>query len=191
MQRDMDLIRLLLLSYEGDQEALQKIEGTYLVMENGAEIVRYNRDLLFQAGYLALADTTTRIVAKGSASASVTGPGGKVLSSSHNESHGEAVSSTGTPLKLGPNDTGVFVAPRIPGLPPIQVPGGPTNLSEITEMRRREGRLTWEGHDFLDAARNGDTWHKAKDTLFKKGLSVSFDVLKAYLISEAKQHLGL
>ena len=44
-------------------------------------------------------------------------------------------------------------------------------------------RLTWEGHDFLDASRDESRWEKAKKIVTEMGGSVTFDVFKAILIS--------
>src|SRR5262245_2726023 len=38
--------------------------------------------------------------------------------------------------------------------------------------------LTWEGHDFLDAARNDTTWNKVIGAIREKAASVPFDVLR-------------
>lgn len=46
-------------------------------------------------------------------------------------------------------------------------------------------RLTWEGHDFLDAARDETRWNKAKEIAGAKGGALSFDVLKALLVKLA------
>ncbi len=43
-------------------------------------------------------------------------------------------------------------------------------------------RLTWQGHEFLDAARDDNRWNKAKDAMGKAGGFV-FEVAKALLIS--------
>lgn len=51
--------------------------------------------------------------------------------------------------------------------------------------------LTWEGHEFLDAARNDKTWNKAKQKLGSKIATLSFDLIKEVLINLAKQELGL
>ena len=48
-------------------------------------------------------------------------------------------------------------------------------------------RLTWEGHEFLDAARSETVWNRAKDLLKEKGGGTAFEVLKALLIQLAKQ----
>jgi hypothetical protein len=42
-------------------------------------------------------------------------------------------------------------------------------------------RLSWAGHEFLDAARNNTVWERAKKTLGDKMASVSFSVLKTLL----------
>jgi hypothetical protein len=52
-------------------------------------------------------------------------------------------------------------------------------------------RLTWEGHEFLDAARDDTRWNKAKDIVKEKGGSLTFDVIKAVLVQLARQAVGL
>jgi hypothetical protein len=52
-------------------------------------------------------------------------------------------------------------------------------------------RLTWQGHEFLDAARNDSVWQKAKDTVLSKAGTVSIAVFQAVLISIAKSQLNL
>jgi hypothetical protein len=55
-------------------------------------------------------------------------------------------------------------------------------------------RLTWAGHDFLEAARNDTVWHTAKEKILKSGAAWTFDILKEILKSLARQqlvHLGL
>jgi hypothetical protein len=42
-------------------------------------------------------------------------------------------------------------------------------------------RLTWEGHDFLEAARNESVWRKAKQIVAEKGGGLTFEVLKSLL----------
>ncbi|MGO8839441.1 MAG: DUF2513 domain-containing protein [Limisphaerales bacterium] len=48
-------------------------------------------------------------------------------------------------------------------------------------------RLTWAGHDFLDAARNDTIWNKAKDEFLKPGISWTFSILFEWLKQEARQ----
>jgi hypothetical protein len=51
--------------------------------------------------------------------------------------------------------------------------------------------LTWAGHDFLDAARDNTIWKKAKESILKPTVSITFDLLLAWLKAEAKQKIGL
>lgn len=51
--------------------------------------------------------------------------------------------------------------------------------------------LNWEGHDFLDAARDPGIWNQAKETLGTQFATVSIDVLKALLVTLLKDQLGL
>jgi hypothetical protein len=52
-------------------------------------------------------------------------------------------------------------------------------------------RLTWQGHEFLDAARNDTTWRKAKDTFFKPAAAWTFSILTEFLKAEAKRLAGV
>jgi hypothetical protein len=51
--------------------------------------------------------------------------------------------------------------------------------------------LTWQGHEFLEASRNEKLWNKAKELIKQKSGGLSLDVLKALLISMAKESVGL
>lgn len=52
-------------------------------------------------------------------------------------------------------------------------------------------RLTWAGHDFLDAARSDTIWKKAGEKIKAAGVEVTIDVLKEVLKQVARQSLGL
>jgi len=52
-------------------------------------------------------------------------------------------------------------------------------------------RLTWSGHEFLDAARNEAVWKKTKAIVKQKAGTVSFEVLKTLLIEISKSLLDL
>jgi hypothetical protein len=52
-------------------------------------------------------------------------------------------------------------------------------------------RLTWDGHEFLDSVRDASVWKKANEKVIKPAGGIAFDVLKAWLKSEAMKHLGL
>lgn len=51
--------------------------------------------------------------------------------------------------------------------------------------------LTWQGHEFLNAARSDRVWRRAKQTLREQGLCISADVLKSLLSQTAARMLGL
>ena len=51
--------------------------------------------------------------------------------------------------------------------------------------------LTWEGYDFLDAAKDETLWTKAKERLIKPGVSITFDILLNWLKHEATTKIGL
>lgn len=52
-------------------------------------------------------------------------------------------------------------------------------------------RLTMEGHDFLQAARDENRWQQAMKTVNEKGGAVTIGVLIQVLSGLAKQHFGL
>ena len=52
-------------------------------------------------------------------------------------------------------------------------------------------RLTWKGHEFLDAARNDNVWKKALAQVKKTGGHVTLAALEELLKHLAKQSLGL
>jgi hypothetical protein len=51
--------------------------------------------------------------------------------------------------------------------------------------------LTWEGHEFLSAARNEALWSRAKSIAVKKAGVLSFELVRALLVSLAKSSVGL
>jgi hypothetical protein len=51
-------------------------------------------------------------------------------------------------------------------------------------------RMTWDGHDFLDAARDETLWVRAKQQVLKAGVSWTFELLKEWLKSEASRRLS-
>jgi hypothetical protein len=71
------------------------------------------------------------------------------------------------------------------------------NLIETTKASTRAGpcliplSLTWEGHEFLDAARDDTRWNKMKSMVKEKAGAVGFEVIKQVLVVMAKQTMGL
>lgn len=51
--------------------------------------------------------------------------------------------------------------------------------------------LTWDGHEFADAARDGARWRKAMGIVQEKGGTVTIGVLTQLLVSLMKGALGL
>ncbi|MEZ4411839.1 MAG: DUF2513 domain-containing protein [Gemmatimonadales bacterium] len=52
-------------------------------------------------------------------------------------------------------------------------------------------RLTWEGHDWLAAARNDTVWRKTMKLIKEKGGGVAFELIKPILVQVAIQHFGV
>lgn len=48
--------------------------------------------------------------------------------------------------------------------------------------------LTWQGHEFLDAAKNDTIWNSVKTKLKEQGANIPFDVLKELLKQAAKKY---
>ena len=51
--------------------------------------------------------------------------------------------------------------------------------------------LTWEGHEFLEAARDDTRWNKTMKTVQEKAGGLIFDVLKETLVAGVKGAVGL
>lgn len=49
--------------------------------------------------------------------------------------------------------------------------------------------ITWEGHEFLDAARGSDRWSKAKSLAREKGGALTFEAVKTALTEGTKRAL--
>ncbi len=56
---------------------------------------------------------------------------------------------------------------------------------------RLPARLTWDGHEFLSAAKNENLWTKAEGFIQEKGGAVTFDVAKTVLAQAALKQIGL
>ena len=60
---------------------------------------------------------------------------------------------------------------------------GPTNFHLY--------RLTWSGHELLDAIRSETIWDKTKTTITNKGGVMTFDLVKSVAIELAKKAIGI
>lgn len=65
------------------------------------------------------------------------------------------------------------------------------DLSTMHGFEVRPKRLTWNGHEFLEAARNDTVWNRAKEIVKEEGGSIPFDLLKALLFKLASGLFGL
>lgn len=52
-------------------------------------------------------------------------------------------------------------------------------------------QLTWEGHEFLEAARDNTRWNQAKKLIKEKGGSLTFDILQGLLFALARKPFDL
>ena len=62
------------------------------------------------------------------------------------------------------------------------------NLSSSNDLYWLPERLTWQGHEFLEASRNNANWNKVKEIMAKGGGFV-FDIAKAILIKLLEQQI--
>ena len=60
------------------------------------------------------------------------------------------------------------------------------DVSTIGEFSWKPTSLTWEGHEFIEAARDEAMWERAKRLMIDRGGGLSFEVLKAVLIDLVK-----
>ena len=65
------------------------------------------------------------------------------------------------------------------------------DLTTRAGFRMHPKRLTWEGHEFLDAARNDTIWNKAQKMVKEKGGAIPFEILKGLLVKISAGFFGL
>ena len=64
------------------------------------------------------------------------------------------------------------------------------DVSGMQDIQWIPQRLTWQGHEFVESARDTTIWNKAKEIMAKTG-GFAFEVAKPLLISLVKEQLGL
>lgn len=62
-------------------------------------------------------------------------------------------------------------------------------FSTLGRVDWRPVRLTWSGHEFLEASRDDTRWEKAKTVMADKGGGMIFDVLKQLLVKLASANV--
>ena len=98
-------------------------------------------------------------------------------------------------------DTGVCFEVQVSGVPQAAVfyhvrlmaEAGLIEAMNLTtdDLRWEAVRLTWQGHEFLDAARDDTVWNKGMELAKKTSGSLAFEGLKAVLIKLASLQIGL
>jgi Hypothetical protein (DUF2513). len=64
-------------------------------------------------------------------------------------------------------------------------------LPETIPVHFRVFRITWNGHEYLDAIRNETVWTETKTTIRKRGLELTFDVVKSVATGIIMHRLSL
>ncbi len=64
-------------------------------------------------------------------------------------------------------------------------------ISSMSSFDCKAKRLTWQGHEFLDAARNNTLWERAKAETLKHTGGLSLELLQALLLRLGKEALGI
>ena len=66
----------------------------------------------------------------------------------------------------------------------------PDDWQTVDNIGMAVTRLTWAGHDFVDAARDSTLWNRAKRAIGEKVTSTTFQVFMNYLSSQATNVLS-
>lgn len=64
-------------------------------------------------------------------------------------------------------------------------------VSQFTHWDCLPTRLTWQGHEFLEAAKSETVWQKAKKYIENRGGALTLEVAKAVLAQAAIKQVGL
>lgn len=65
-----------------------------------------------------------------------------------------------------------------------------TTIEHAHLPRAVASSMTWAGHDFLDAARNDETWRQAIQKAKSTAVPMTFDLLKQLLVAIAETELA-
>ena len=69
--------------------------------------------------------------------------------------------------------------------------GSPGPMTGDGRFHPRIDRLTWAGHEFLDACRKDAVWRRVSARIAEAGVSVSFEVLQRLLTDTVVRMVGL
>jgi hypothetical protein len=67
----------------------------------------------------------------------------------------------------------------------------PMNVQQSPVTLHIVQRLTWSGHEFLDAVRHDTVWQKVKAKVEEQGGSASFEIVKMVALQVAKAKFGV
>ena len=65
------------------------------------------------------------------------------------------------------------------------------DLSTVTALDWHPRALTWQGHEFLDAARNDSIWQQVKATLKDRGVEAPLSVVQKLAAQLVASRLGV
>lgn len=63
------------------------------------------------------------------------------------------------------------------------------DLTDSSGFDWKAKSLTWEGHEFIEAARNTSRWQDAKKYILEKGGNITFEIIKTVLSESIKSGL--
>ena len=63
------------------------------------------------------------------------------------------------------------------------------NSGIIRKVKIRD--ITWEGHNFIDAAKNDNLWNKAKSTILNGATGITFGLLQKWLEGQIGTDIGV
>lgn len=98
--------------------------------------------------------------------------------------------TSSTPPELGQYDDKLVVYNVALMLDAGLIEGSVTDDESGTPVSADIKRLTWAGHDFLDAARDPSIWQAAKERILRPGISWTVSMLAEFLKAEAQRRLG-
>jgi len=102
-----------------------------------------------------------------------------------------AVEDSTAPIEAIPDcDNGVFSYHVALLIEAGLVRGDVTDGPNLQPMAGCIFRLTWSGHEFLDAARSDTIWNTVREKILRPGVSWSFSILGEVLKGLAKQQLA-
>jgi hypothetical protein len=73
----------------------------------------------------------------------------------------------------------------------IELAGSSHDTARATPRSFKVLRLTWAGHEYLDTVRNDTIWVETKNSITKRGMDLTFELVKVVGAQIIKHHMGL